>query len=377
MNNYVEHSAKGSTWTKKDHKYIRKEGDRYIYPDDFKPGDKKSPYAVAIQNQNKAKRNRLKQDVVNTWEQNVSDPINSVNPLYKKKQEQAKIDAANERMNQREQRFNTINRLDEKQKEAELKARGITPLNPVQKQEAQKWMDSYVANNQRIIAEKKRQEANTRINRIRNQELVDRANRNRVVSSNPTGRTARETLSRRGVSKVAYGKVRTPDKTTVVRREMISKPQQYDERGIKSNSNISYKDTVVSQRNNGGARSLVSKRGNQKVTYSGSGKDRKRVVTNSNYSKTYQNVDGNAGRKDTRNTFKRSISSFKYKTGIGKAAIDKWKKSIYDHGKEVIKEKKKQERLKEKNLPFNIRFKKNVDRGKKALLKFFSKFNIN
>lgn len=34
--NYIEHSAKGSTWTKKNHKYIRKEGNRYIYDDDYK-----------------------------------------------------------------------------------------------------------------------------------------------------------------------------------------------------------------------------------------------------------------------------------------------------------------------------------------------------
>lgn len=30
------HSAEGSTWTKKDHKYIRKEGNKYIYADDSK-----------------------------------------------------------------------------------------------------------------------------------------------------------------------------------------------------------------------------------------------------------------------------------------------------------------------------------------------------
>lgn len=29
---YIEHSSKGTTWTKKKHKYIRKEGNRYIYP---------------------------------------------------------------------------------------------------------------------------------------------------------------------------------------------------------------------------------------------------------------------------------------------------------------------------------------------------------
>lgn len=27
----LQHSAKGTTWSKKDHKYIRKEGDKYIY----------------------------------------------------------------------------------------------------------------------------------------------------------------------------------------------------------------------------------------------------------------------------------------------------------------------------------------------------------
>lgn len=28
---YLAHSAKGTTWSKKDHKYVRKDGDRYIY----------------------------------------------------------------------------------------------------------------------------------------------------------------------------------------------------------------------------------------------------------------------------------------------------------------------------------------------------------
>lgn len=35
-NNNIYHSAEGSTWTKKNHKYIRKEGNRYIYPSDLK-----------------------------------------------------------------------------------------------------------------------------------------------------------------------------------------------------------------------------------------------------------------------------------------------------------------------------------------------------
>ncbi len=35
MNGFY-HSAEGSHWTKKNHKYIRKEGNRYIYPEDIK-----------------------------------------------------------------------------------------------------------------------------------------------------------------------------------------------------------------------------------------------------------------------------------------------------------------------------------------------------
>lgn len=36
MYNSFHHSAEGSHWTKKNHKYIRKEGNRYIYPEDIK-----------------------------------------------------------------------------------------------------------------------------------------------------------------------------------------------------------------------------------------------------------------------------------------------------------------------------------------------------
>ena len=30
-NDFIAHSAKGTSWTKKDHKYIRKDGKKYIY----------------------------------------------------------------------------------------------------------------------------------------------------------------------------------------------------------------------------------------------------------------------------------------------------------------------------------------------------------
>lgn len=39
---HLFHSAEGSSWTKKDHKYIRKEGNRYIYAEDLENGKKNS-----------------------------------------------------------------------------------------------------------------------------------------------------------------------------------------------------------------------------------------------------------------------------------------------------------------------------------------------
>lgn len=38
MGRELQHSAEGTHWTKKNHKYIRKEGNRYIYADDLKTG---------------------------------------------------------------------------------------------------------------------------------------------------------------------------------------------------------------------------------------------------------------------------------------------------------------------------------------------------
>lgn len=40
MGRNLYHSAEGSHWTKKNHKYIRKEGNRYIYPEDVNKGSK-------------------------------------------------------------------------------------------------------------------------------------------------------------------------------------------------------------------------------------------------------------------------------------------------------------------------------------------------
>ena len=42
MERNIRHSAEGSHWTKKNHRYIRKEGNRYIYPEDLQREQRKS-----------------------------------------------------------------------------------------------------------------------------------------------------------------------------------------------------------------------------------------------------------------------------------------------------------------------------------------------
>ena len=48
------HSAEGSTWTKKDHKYIRKEGNKYIYADDSKGSHELKQYSQQRANRSAA-----------------------------------------------------------------------------------------------------------------------------------------------------------------------------------------------------------------------------------------------------------------------------------------------------------------------------------
>jgi len=66
MKNGIYHSAEGSTWTKKNHKYIRKEGNRYIYPEDVKNGRSQAENrSNAMNNQGSADYKQLSQQRLN------------------------------------------------------------------------------------------------------------------------------------------------------------------------------------------------------------------------------------------------------------------------------------------------------------------------
>ena len=60
MERNLRHSAEGSTWTKKNHKYIRKEGNRYIYPEDVASNLRRTTatnsQGSAVSNQDQARK---------------------------------------------------------------------------------------------------------------------------------------------------------------------------------------------------------------------------------------------------------------------------------------------------------------------------------
>lgn len=124
MTNNIEHSALGSHWTKKNHKYIAIKNGRYIYPDDRVSGSgrhhatklsredsHKSPYAMAV-------RNQRKQDLQNSWQNNIVDPINKVNPIYKSKQKKQKQAEAQARLDAEQRRLDAVNRMNQREQKS-------------------------------------------------------------------------------------------------------------------------------------------------------------------------------------------------------------------------------------------------------------------
>ena len=156
MQNELQHSAKGSHWQKKNHKYIAIENGKYIYPEDVKGGSGKhhlsrreaqqSPYARMY-------NKRLREDLSNVWNSNVTKPLNKINPVYRAKQRKAKEEEiqnrakkAKEKLDAEQQRFDTINKINKKEQNNKKKyvysydQRGIatkTPKSDLDWQEAE------------------------------------------------------------------------------------------------------------------------------------------------------------------------------------------------------------------------------------------------
>lgn len=293
-------------WTKKNHKYIRKEGDRYIYPEDLQKGGK-------------------------------------VGGLFssKKKKAQAEVNA---RLDAEQRRLDAVNRMNRREVQRNIPGQALNDANQRQFQ------------TQRRLADKdaRMREAARKQAHAQNQDLLMRANSN--LARSQRGRTARETLARQGVQRVAYANARRPDGSTATVRRQI------DSRGAN--------DRIVSIDQNKSARDVISKRGTRAVRYSGEGENRIRTTVNNDNTRSSQTVDKNAGRVDARSSFKKAMQ----KAGLFKSKADKaWSKLVKSESKERKTGIKNEQKEAESKLSFKNRMKLKAKRGKKALSNFFNK----
>lgn len=280
----LQHSSLGSHWTKKNHKYLYKEGNRYIYPSDLK-------------------------------KMGSSRSVDENSATYKKQETEKKLNLA-ERLNNRAKQFNTKNRLDSREKE--INARDVNNrLNEAKK----------AAERQRIDEQQK--------------ELLNRANRNRTQSA--TGRTAREVISDKGTKRVMYQDSHSNGRNTRARREVgIRTKADYDDRGFRK-SDFYTNDSRTESRNHksGTARDIINKKGTRRVEYEDDREGRKRRVTNKDYSKTVDRLTKNGAFKKKLWDMQKSIEKGK------KASQQKKLQKEYEKTKKKIEKQAKKEREKQ------------------------------
>ena len=127
------------------------------------------------------------------------------------------------------------------------------------------------------------------------------------------------------------------------------------------------------------ARDRLSDRGVRRVSYQDTENGRQKTVTNNDFRRNITDVKKNFGSKDSRSAFKRKVSDFGKKIGIGRDAIYNYTKGVLKDSKERVraqkqaqKEQRRREREADRQIPLNMRLKRNAKKGKKALSKYFS-----
>lgn len=338
MSDQLQHSAKGTTWSKKNHKYLRKEGNKYIYDEKGYPTTTKAKHKTLIDlaeediqkslNEKEKKRVQRNNDLKNIWQQNITDPLNKINPIYQVQQKKAKKEQA-------QKRLDTIERMNRREQELKDKqhaqaqqgtVREPAKVNAYQKQELAKKQTKFVA-------DARRSAMNTRLDKLQRQktdeanaQMLKRANQNRLNSGVKRGRTARDILSEKGTTRVIYADGKDGNGNSVRAKRVISKRPTYDDRGFKTGDyTIEDSYTQKGVRHPGGtARDMISRKGTQRVEYEESADKKKaiRKVTNRDYSKSIQLVDRWRMQTDRRNIFKKTVDNVKRKADYGKRKVE-------------------------------------------------------
>lgn len=352
----IQHSAEGTTWSKKNHKYIRKEGNRYIYETNTA--------------KNKTAREILSDKGITRAERRKDNP---------------------------RRRYYDYENLNEKGtivNEGAFSSKGYENYhgkeNVKPKRSARDSLDNYINNRsidnnkhytnfenqvearrEKAMAESKRQQAqqalidyhtshhSSKDARARGLALRS-AQQNRARSN---ARPAREVLSDRRVARVAYTDGSNGDKRRVT---------QYKYKPGESR-------LVSSGRS---ARDVLSDRGVRRVSYKDTDNGRQKTITTNDFRRNVTDVRKNFGSKDSRSAFKKKISDFGKRIGIGRDAIYKYTQGVLKDSKERVKAQKQAEkeqrrlqREADRQIPLNMRLKRNAKKGKKALSKYFPFLN--
>ena len=369
MSDQLQHSAKGTHWSKKDHKYLRKEGNKYIYAEDASNGTTKQKHKTLFTlaeediqkslDEKEKKRVQRNQDLKNSWDQNIADPLNKINPISKAKSRKEKQDQMNRRLN-------TIARMNKREEELKQKQhlqaqqktlREPAKVNAYQKQELEK-------NRSKFEADAKRSAMNARFDRIERQKsdeanarLLKRANENKLNSGVRGGRTARDILSEKGTTRVIYADGKDGNGNSVRAKRVVSKRPSYDDRGFKT-GDITVEDSYTRKSVNhpgGTARDMISRKGTRRVAYEKTNDKKKglRVTTNRDYSKSKQLVESWMMNPDRRNVFKKTADKIQRKVTRGKLKVT----SLFKRNKTKKPNKD--------NIPLNMRMKRDIKKWKR------------
>ena len=215
-NDHLQHSAKGTHWSKKNHKYLRKEGNKYIYADvttQYEHGGSGSHKREALTPHEKELRRKATVHRLNA-EQERLNKIAEVNK---------RLDAA-EQANRKQAEYKRMYRYYEQQEAKKKKDAIVAKMtkqneyqNLTDKMKVQRAKRANeIAKANRDAAQAKQKEyrrmttrnapkADKRVDEVvkRKQEAVNRANEN-LQRSGTKGKTARDIIKQQGVDKVEY-----------------------------------------------------------------------------------------------------------------------------------------------------------------------------
>ena len=306
MSDQLQHSAKGTTWSKKNHKYLRKEGNKYVYAEDSSLSEKAKGAAK------EAAKSYLTNYVADHMPLQARRYYNAgkqVNALYQASKKGADIVEQSNKRVKLKRKLDTIERLNNMEKEKKQAAeRKIADASRAQRKELQ----------QKALLKER--------NEKHQQELLQQARNNRLNSNVKRGRTARDILSEKGTTRVIYADGKDGNGNSVRAKRVISKRPTYDDRGFKT-GDVTVEDSYTQKgtRHPGGtARDMISRKGTQRVEYEESADKKKaiRKVTNRDYSKSIQLVDKWRMQTDRRNIFKKTVDNVKRKADYGKRKVE-------------------------------------------------------